>query len=574
MRPEWLNISLAQAARKEEQSPERISRLVSRAITGFEAVLAHLCKRGRPARADADDHLQTEHELMVELLKVCSSLLRTVSLDNRQVRDLVVGAWHRLSGLPAMTKGRFCNALSLSRRTLYEWLRACPKDGSPAPRVPQAQQPPAPRRRRRRRSFDFDLVLPDTQLGADTTDIGAFGVPLKLIAAQDIGGRDEDLFDAVLVDEHESAERVVAVLTDALAGMAGAQVITDQGSPYMAKATKEALEALQVEHAPTREGDPCGKATLERAFRTAKDIARPLLSLTNQLAQAVPALKEPDLAKATVKTVFCTIIRAYQHGARAARAALSVRGHIDPKTLGELAAQSRELARATARSARLLLEHVHALYDLPGCARKFVNTLHGYPLAVLHHAERLFRAQVHRDDIRDRRSYFAAIVKRLDDEHAARMAWERAQQNDDARRDHAQREYDAAIAAYQQDPASWLFDALGLIATQWQPRLQALFADGVGLGSAYLYRALTRIIDLHGPDPAADILRGVCDRWARSATDRLGPAATAAVQRVALKQLARATARPTHTDASAAPPATLNFAGRFQRPSPPDPLPI
>ena len=41
----------------------------------------------------------------------------------------------------------------------------------------------------RRPRFGFDVVLPQTQIGADTTDLNAFGVPLKLVAAQDIGGR-------------------------------------------------------------------------------------------------------------------------------------------------------------------------------------------------------------------------------------------------------------------------------------------------------------------------------------------------------------------------------------------------
>ena len=49
------------------------------------------------------------------------------------------------------------------------------------------------------------------------------------------------------------------VLTEALAERPGSQVLTDQGTPYMAAATRDALDALGAEHAPQKEGDPCGK---------------------------------------------------------------------------------------------------------------------------------------------------------------------------------------------------------------------------------------------------------------------------------------------------------------------------
>jgi hypothetical protein len=60
---------------------------------------------------------------------------------------------------------------------------------------------------------------------------------------------------------------------------------------------------------------------------------------------------------------------------------------------------------------------VHELYGLGGSQRNFVDSLRIYPLAVLRDAEKAMRAQAHRDDIRDRRSYFAAVVRKLHDEH-------------------------------------------------------------------------------------------------------------------------------------------------------------
>jgi hypothetical protein len=44
------------------------------------------------------------------------------------------------------------------------------------------------------------VFLPGTQVGADTTDLSVFGVPLKLVGVQDIGGRDRSLFDSVVID--------------------------------------------------------------------------------------------------------------------------------------------------------------------------------------------------------------------------------------------------------------------------------------------------------------------------------------------------------------------------------------
>jgi hypothetical protein len=235
---------------------------------------------------------------------------------------------------------------------------------------------------------------------------------LKLVAAQDIGGRDTDLFDAILVDDAESAEQVERVFRAALADMPGAQMITDQGSPYLAHATRELLEKLEVEHAPQKEADPRGKATVERAFLTVKSIAGPILAITDRLATAFPKLRDPDLARAATRLVVIALVRAYQHGARAARAALLARGAIEPVDLARLAAESRERARAEDRSVKLWLQDVHKLYDIQRPLTAFVAALRRFPLVVLHEAERALRTQVHRDDIRDRASYFAALCRR------------------------------------------------------------------------------------------------------------------------------------------------------------------
>jgi transposase InsO family protein len=573
LRPAWLAVDVGDAARAEAQSPERISRLVSRAIALFEAALGTLTRRGRPPRARDADARDAELAMMRELLAVASDVLATLS--GGVARDRIAGAWRRLEALPGMTQARFCDALGLPARTLRSWLKSppCPRPSPPVP--PPTPKPPRPRPPRRRR-FGFDVTLPGALVGADTTDLSAFGVTLKLVAAQDVGGRDTSLFDAIVVDDRESAEHVVRVLDEILRGKPGAQLLTDQGTPYMAARTKQALDELGVEHAPQREGDPCGKSTVERAFRSLKDVARPLLALTDRLADAVPALRDGALAKAAATVVLTALLRAYQHGARAARAALEARGG-DPDTLAALAEQTRERARATDQSARLLLAHVHELYGLRGAERSFVDSLRRYPLTVLRDAEKAMRAQAHRDDIRDRRSYFAAVVRKLHDEHTRLRARVRREHEEHALRDRERRDHEGRLAIWSSEPARALRDALDLVAMQWMPDQSVFFADGAGYGLGIAQRALARLAELHGLTAATDISRGVLTTWRLvnlDRLDRLGRNGIDAVERLFLRELADATEKTTARCAPQATSATLPLAGRFQRPPPSDRLRI
>jgi hypothetical protein len=249
-------------------------------------------------------------------------------------------------------------------------------------------------------------MLPDTQLAADTTDLCAFGVPLKVIATQDVGGRDQDLCASVVVDDHESAELIVQAFTAALTGRPGMQAVTDQGTPYMAELTRAALDALGAEHAPQREGEPTDKATIERAFASLKSFARPLLEVSDRIARAVPALASAALAKAATTLLLTALLRAYQAGARAARRAGEQRAGISTEALARAAEQSRREAHAHDTSVRLLLEDIHAAYELDVPRGTFVRTHRRFPLEVLREAQRAFAAQAHRGDIKKRASYF------------------------------------------------------------------------------------------------------------------------------------------------------------------------
>jgi len=566
LRPGWLGIQLGAAARAEGISPERVSRLVSGAIGPFEQLLVRLTRRGRPA-AQHDEH-QSELELTRQMLAVASALLAKLCVGRDLVRAQIVGAWQRLRPLPGMTQARFCQTFKLSERTLRDWLRTARRSAALPP--PPAQPPPPPRRRPpRRRRFDFDLTVPDTQLGADTTDLLAFGVPLKFIAAQDIGGRDSSLFDQVIVDDHENAELICQLFGDALKGRPGAQVITDQGTPYMAALSTQLLEQMGAEHAPQREGDPCGKATVERAFRTVKDLLRPVLSITNRLAEKMPALCNQSLAKAVVKVGVTVVLRAFQHGARAARAAIESRGNLDSEQLAALAEQTRERARANDNSARLLLTHIHELYAITRPLDSFIRSLRRYPTEVLRQAERMFQSQVHRDDIRERASYFAALVRRAHDEYLRARARDRHERLAEAKSQSEEREQLARRAAWRADPAGWLKDSLDLIALQCLPGCGTLLFDGLGYGLGNLQAALCRLLALHGPGPTDDIARGVLHAWRLTVLDRLGPAGADAVCALLLRELASAKARATAQFAPGETSATLPSAGQFRRPPPP-----
>lgn len=573
LRPAWIAIDLKGAAHEQGVRVERLSRLITGAIATFEGALAVLTRRGRPPKRRHEDDAATELALTRELLGVATARLARVQPRRRDDRDLVVGAWQRLAPLRGMTQQRFCVALALPDRTLRAWIAQPAASPSPPP-SPAALPKPKPKRPPRRRRFGFDVTLPGTQIAADTTDLEVFGVPLKLIATQDVGGRDRSLFDGVLVDDHESADLVVDVLGKALADKPGAQAITDQGTPYLAQKTREVLSQLGVEHAPQKEGDPCGKSTLERAFGTAKSIASPIFFVLNHISHAVPALHDATLAKAAATLILMALLRAYQHGARAARAADTARAGIDSEKLMMLAEQTRERARAEDQSRRLLLNNIHALYDLPGSAQLFINTFAKYPIDVLHDAERAFQTQVHREDIRDRKSYFGALVRRAHEQHRLALAREQRYRHDAARvaRDQAHR--DAQRAAWAADPAGWLRDALSLLALQWNGRTRALLFDGEGFGLGMATAALRRLFQMHDPTTAGDLVAGTLHAFRLAHLPRLGPDGVDAVLRLIERQRdAAAALAPTVSVAPLTPPAILPPTGQKPRPPPSARLP-
>ncbi|MDP6942965.1 MAG: hypothetical protein QF464_02350 [Myxococcota bacterium] len=507
----WLAVDLRSAADHCEVSPQRLSRLCSKAIAPFEAVVARLCRIGRPPVDRDMEQAREQNTLLSALLETATSLLAQHPVRSSLARALVVGAWLRLAAEhpTLLTKKRFCEALAVSERTFRHWLSREPGKRPAAPKNTALKPDKPPKRPPRRGRFGFDVTVPDTQMAADTTDLCAFEVPLKLIAAQDVGGRDTDLLDAVIVEDHESAELVAQLLAEALADRPGQQALTDQGTPYMAQVTRETLDELGADHAPQREGHPQGKATIERAFATLKQIARPLLSVTDTLAGTVASLRDVQLAKALTTVLLTALLRAYQAGARASKRAAEARADIDEQALVRVAQQSRQRAHAEDHSARLLLTHIHTAYEIDTPKQTFIRMFRRFPLPVLRQAECAFGRQAHRGDIRHRTAYFAAIVRRLHGEHKQRRAQEQRDRAMLEELERRQRVHQDQNRHWQERPDEHLRAAIEALLDQINPSTGELLFGGVGIGRVWLRQSLSRLEHLHGAQGVRHLATGI-----------------------------------------------------------------
>jgi len=540
LRRNWVALDIKRAADREGVSPERVSRLVSRALPCFERTMRCLVRRGRPPRDHRGSLLERELVRTRSLLSVASAILKHVKLRRSAVGALVIGSFRRLAGEQRITQKQFCDALGLSPRTLRHWLSTNARLSQPPP--PRDKTQPRKRRRPPRRPrFSFDIAFPETQFAADTSNLQAFGVPLKLIASQDVGGRHQNLLDSVLVSQEESADLVVELLKRTLLGRPGAQLITDQGTPYLAEKTREALEELDVEHAVQKEADPTAKATIERAFLTAKSIARPLLSLTNRLSETIPSLKDGALARAAAILVLTTILRAYQAGARATRRTLDLRGTANIDALARRAEQSRVRARADFRSTRLLLADIHAAYGFPGRVDRFIRTFRKMPLRSIQYAEKVL-SRCMRDPkytVRNPPGFFATVVR----DHAMRFYEE---QEERLRRDrktavfrkrlfHEMAEREAHFNFIREHPAKWLARALRLLASSFDPEHDRLFLGGLGFHSV---RGAWQLLLSRYAGAARDVASSVFSDFAKNPPKTSHPKAIPAVEKV-LHQIMR-----------------------------------
>jgi hypothetical protein len=499
----WLARPVAQLIPAGGPRADRLSRLKARVRGVFADLVEAATRRGRRP-ASPREHAAP---LVGALLAVATRLLALsrVPVRRRAVQDEIVCAFDRLHADHGVTAREFCAAIALPERTLRSWQD---RPAKPPPAPPPAPPPSPPPNDRNTGRFDLGVTAPDTQLAGDTTDLRVLGIDLKLVGVQDLGDRERCLFDAFAVDERETAELIKTVVTDAAAGLEGVQFITDQGTPYLAEAAKQAYDALGVEHAPQREGTPTEKATVERGFGTIKHALAPLLDVLNRVAGAVPALSHPVLARHVATLLVATFLRVYAAGRRHLGHPLDGQ---DPDVLRAIVEEQRHHARAEDRSARLFLEAVHAEYAMPGSREAFVRAFRRYPLEDLHDAERRFRAYACRCQARVCDRYFAAVVRDVHERNHARRAadWRQRRAEGEARRTRA----DAAQRAADLDahPERRLQEGLDVLAETWQPDTGRFVHDGQ-LARIWIRRAVD-LIRAREPVAAADCIEAHVRSW-------------------------------------------------------------
>jgi len=472
---DWLARPVAQLIPPDGPRPERLSRLKAALLAGFEALLAAATRRGRrlAPRPSADAARATAAEALLGVAKKLLAASRGPQ-HQRELQDHVVAAYDRLHADHGVSQTAFCAALALPERTFRSWHERPARP--PAPAVPPP--PPAPRRRDRATGrFALEVTAPDTQLGSDTTDVTICGVAMKLVAAQDLGAREQRLWDGFALSETETAALVAEVVTAAAGERAGLQHVTDQGTPYLAAAARAAYEAHGLEHTPQREHTPTEKPTVERAFATVKQALAPLLDLTNRLAAALPGLRQPALAKALGTLLVAIFLRVYAAGRRHLPHPLVGQ---DPDAMRAIIAEQRERAHAELRSTRLFLEGIHAEYAFPGSREDFVRHFRHYPLEDLQEAERRFRRYACRCYIRRCDRYFAAVVRDVHEHARPRRAAQHARAIAAAATRRAEAERVAQAAWLDQHPELRLQQGLDLLAQTWQAAPQGFLMNGAG----------------------------------------------------------------------------------------------
>ena len=503
----WLARPVAQLIPDGGPRPEWVSRVKAKLRTAFADLVEAATRRGRRPSPPGDHRAPVVGALLAIATRLLA--LSTVPVRRRAVQDELVCAFDRVHRDHGVTAREFCAALALSERTFRWW-----QDRPAKPAPPPPPKPPSPPRNDRNTGrFALEVTAPDTQLGGDTTDLCVLGVGLKLVGIQDLGDRERCLFDAFVVDERESSELIAGAVAAAAADRPGMQLITDQGTPYLAEAAKQAYDAIGVEHAPQREGTPTEKATVERGFGTVKNALAPLFDVLNRVAAAVPSLQQPVLARHVATLLVATFLRVYAAGRRHLGHPLDAQ---DPDALRAIVEDQRDRARAEDRSVRLFLEATHAEYAMPGSSEAFVRTFRRYPLEDLHEAERRFRAHACRCKVRVCDRYFAAVVRDVHDAGAARRSTDRRQRRCDGQARRARADADRRAADLDAHPERRLHEGLDLLAETWLPDIGFVY-DGQ-LARIWIRRAIA-VIHAREPVAAADCIEAHVRSWAAARPD-------------------------------------------------------
>ena len=504
--PRWLAQPVAALARSVGERADRISRVKGRMLAGFTELVSRASQRGRPSASPVAAVDLARARAAEALLAVTTRQLAGRGSGGRAQQDELVAAQARLAREHSVDQRRFCAALAISERTFRSW-----RGRAAAP--PQPQAPPPARRPRkrpvRRGRFALEVQPAGVQAMIDTSDWKLFGVPLKVIAVQDPGARGRRTWEASEVATQENAEEIVAVVRRALADRPGTQLVTDQGTPYMAQAAREIYEQMELEHAPQKEGDPLGKATLERSFRSVKDALEPLVSLSERLADALPALCDDALAAGLGRVLVGTFLDVD----RRARAS-SLGGARGPPqdAFAALAQEMREKSRAENRSRRLTLERIHEEYEMPGTRTAFVRRFRRHVVGDILDAERRMGTRACRCQANYCDRYFAAILRKVAGEGAARRSRRRRRALADAEERAKLAEVTATRDHRRAHPEDWIVIGLERIGAQWRAE-----SDGFVLGQRDPVRGELRRACAHlvatDPTSARDRAEVAWSRW-------------------------------------------------------------
>lgn len=424
-------------------------------------------------------------------------------------------AFERIHRDHRMTQHEFCSTLGIPERTFRSWKKRppAPERPRPAPTPPPADSPPPAAAHRGR--FDLAEIPPGVELTADTTDIDLFDIPLKLIAAQDPGWRDSELCEAFHLDVVEDARRVADVVEAAVRNRPVALFVTDQGTPYRAEDARKAYEAHGLEHAPTKEGTPTQKATIERMFGTLKPLLAPAVAFTSMLAAAVPALRTPALAVTVGRYLVALALNAYRIGAssRIAQAGAPP----DRAVVEAIAEDWVHRRREDHGSCRLLLERIHEEFRMEGSREDFVRALRRHELEDIKEAERRLRTAACRCQARACDRYFVGILRNV----AAAAEPQRQEGRRRVREQALQAEKDRQAVAYRDEmrahPERAIHHGLTLIGIQWLATKRDLLMEGRGIDYSDLRRGLADLRVRDGIHAARDGAEVVWRQWAADA---------------------------------------------------------
>ena len=269
------------------------------------------------------------------------------------------------------------------------------------------------------------------------------------------------------------------------------------------------------------------------------------------------------MAIAFTTLLLTALLRAYQAGARASRRASNQRT-VAPEELLHLTQVSRERARVESSSTRLSSERIYHDYNIGGSQKAFVRSCRRFPSSVLLQAERLFSTQAHRDDIRNRASYFLHLANQVNAEHHRKQARHRHETEQAERIRLHDQHVVAERAQWHADPIAWLRDTLELLALSWTGT--ELLAHGRGVRSC-LHHACIRLFQVHGT-MAADIIAGLWRSFEHTHLSDIGPSGLSAVKAVLQLHL-QGIPKPEPTPSRAANfVATILPSGPTTRPPP------